>query len=291
MPRSFTRRFRIRHYECDANGHLNNASYLRFMQEAATDASADAGYDEDRYRQMDRTWLAYATEIEYFQPCGYNDTLEVKTWVMDFRRASSRRVYEFRLADSGELIARAHTDWIYLNTQTGKTISIPPEMAESFYPEGPPESFPARPPYPAAPPPPQGAFRWRRQVEWKDIDQLQHVNNAIYLEYAGECGAQHVAALGWPWERMKQAGFAIFLRRNHIQYKQPALLRDELEIATWLYQVRRSTAMRIYTIRRAEDGALLSEIHAMGVCVNLASGQPVRWPEQLMVDLAPSISS
>lgn len=290
MPKTFSRRFRIRYYECDANGHLNNANYLRFMQETATDASSDAGYDEARYREIDGTWLIFATEIEHLLPCGYHDILEVKTWVADFRRASSRRMYEFRKVDGDVLVARSFTDWVYLSTETGRATSIPEKMAEAFYPEGVPNSFPARRPYPAAPPPPEGAFRWRRMVEWLDIDQMQHVNNAVYLEYASECGANHVSSVGWPWERMKEAGFAIFLRSNHIQYKQPAVLRDELEITTWLYQVRRSTAMRIYTIRRASDNTLLSEIHAMGVCVNLANGQPIRWPEPLMADLGPSIA-
>jgi acyl-CoA thioester hydrolase len=291
MPSTFARRFRIRHYECDANGHLNNANYLRFMQETATDASADVGYDEARYREIQGTWLIYASEIEHLQPCNYQDTLEIKTWVADFRRASSRRMYEFRVAERDALVARAYTDWIYLNTQSGRSTSIPREMVNAFYPEGIPESFAARPPYPSAPPPPPGAYRWRRSVEWRDIDQMQHVNNAVYLEYTGECGAQHVTAVGWPWERMKAEGFAIFLRSNHIQYKQPAVLRDELEITTWLYQVRRSTAMRVYTIRRVSDDTLLTEVHALGVCVNLATGQPVRWPEQLMADLEPSIST
>jgi acyl-CoA thioesterase FadM len=49
--------------------------------------------------------------------------------------------------------------------------------------------------------------------------------------------------------------------------------------------------MRVYTIRRASDETLLTEVHALGVCVNLATGQPVRWPEQLMADLEPSIST
>lgn len=290
MPRIFRRSFRIRHYECDANGHLNNANYLRFMQEAATDASADAGYDEDRYREINRIWLAFATEIEYIRPVEYNHFLDVKTWVADFRRASSRRMYEFTITGDGAAVARAHTDWIYLNASTWRPVSIPTEMAGAFFPGGLPESFPERQAYPVAPPPPKGAYCWHRQVEWKDIDSLQHVNNAVYLEYASECGAQHLAQVDWPWERMKEAGFAIFLRRNHIQYKQPALLRDELVITTWLYQVRRSTAMRVYTIRRANDGALLAEVHALGVCVNLSTGMPIRFPEALMTALNPSIS-
>ena len=63
MTRIYQRSFRIRHYECDAYGHLNNANYLRFMQETATDASADAGYDIHRYRQLGTIWLIHESEI------------------------------------------------------------------------------------------------------------------------------------------------------------------------------------------------------------------------------------
>ena len=45
MPKIYERNFRIRFYECDAYGHVNHANYLRFMQEAAIEASADVGYD------------------------------------------------------------------------------------------------------------------------------------------------------------------------------------------------------------------------------------------------------
>ena len=119
MPRIHARIFRIRNYECDAYGHLNNANYLRFMQEIAFDASAAAGYDHKKYEQMKRTWLIRATEIEYIAPVLYNDQIEVKTWVADFRRASSRRVYEFRQAGQSALVAQAYTDWVFIDAQTG----------------------------------------------------------------------------------------------------------------------------------------------------------------------------
>ena len=59
MPLVHTRNFRVRHYECDAYGHLNNANYLRYMQEAAFDASAAAGYGMLRY-EADRAPVAGA---------------------------------------------------------------------------------------------------------------------------------------------------------------------------------------------------------------------------------------
>ena len=49
MPLVHTRSFRVRYYECDAHNHLNNANYLKLMQEAAFEASAAVGYDRQKY--------------------------------------------------------------------------------------------------------------------------------------------------------------------------------------------------------------------------------------------------
>lgn len=289
MPRTFTRTFRVRNYECDAYGHLNSVNYLRFMQETAFDASADAGYDQQRYASMNRTWLIRETIIEYLQPLYYNQEVQVKTWIADFRRVSSRRAYEFRLADSGVLCAQAFTDWVFLDATTQQPTSIPETLIADFYPEGKPAAFPARQPFPKAPALSEQVFKTRRQVSWHDLDGMRHVNNAVYMTYASECGFQAVAAYGWPLERMLQTGFAIVIRRCQAQYLRPGLLDDELEIATWVSGVRRSMATRHYTIHRVSDGALLSQVHMFSVWVDFKTGKPVRIPEQFLKDFASNI--
>ena len=108
-------------------------------------------------------------------------------------------------------------------------------MGLAFFPEGVPDVFPVREPFPSAPLPPPGVYSTRRRVVWQDIDMLQHVNNAVYLDYVTECGMQVIAAHHWPVERMMAEGFGILVRRNQVQYLQPALLNDELEIKTWFY--------------------------------------------------------
>lgn len=290
MPHTLTRTFRIRSYECDANGHLNSANYLRFMQETAFDASSAAGYGPDRYDELKHIWLIRETDIEFLHPLSYNDQVEVKTWVADFRRVSSRRAYEFRRQGDPQPCAQAYSDWVYLDVTNNWPASIPAELIRAFYPEGLPEKFAPRQPFHKAPPPPVGAYVTHRRVQWHDIDNLQHVNNAIYLTYCAECIMQVMESLGWSWQRLQALGRASYLRRFQIQYLQPARLEDELEITTWSWNVQNSHLWRRFAIRRAGDQTLLAQVNWVSVWIDLASGRPTQFPEQFLDDLAPNIS-
>jgi acyl-CoA thioester hydrolase len=291
MPLTHTRTFRVRHYECDAYGHVNHANYLRYMQEAAFDASAAAGYDLVRYDEIDRYWLIRETEIEYLHPLRYGDSVQVKTYVADFRRVRSRRAYELSLAGSGKPVARAYTDWVFLNQTTLRPTIIPEEMKSAFFPEGVPDSMPSRERFPEPPPPPPGAFRHRRRAEWRDLDQAGHVNNAVYLNYIEDCGLQMAAAYGWPLARMSAEGFAIVACYHRIEYKQPALLDDELEVSTWISGVKDTTAIRHSTVTRANDNALLMRSRTIHVWIDLESGKPTPIPGVFLADLTPNLAS
>lgn len=284
-----SRNFRIRHYECDALGHLNNANYVRYMQETAFDASAAAGFDQEKYDQLGHYWLIRETDIEYLKPVGYGDTATVKTWVIDFHRVRSRRAYEFSLSGSGEKVARAITDWVYLDSTTSKPATIPKELIDAFFPGGPPANIPPRSKFPIHPEPPDGKFETRIPVTWQYLDPVQHVNNAVYLGIIEECGMQVLAAHGWPITRMLAEGFAIFIRQHQIQYRQPAFLDDELVISTWVSNVRRSTTTRHYEIHRSSDGTQLATVHSLGVWVDIDTGKPIRIPKNFLSDFAPNI--
>ncbi len=206
MPLTHVRTFRVRYYECDAHGQVHHANYLRFMQEAAFDASAAAGYDMDRYEEIGCFWLIRETDLEVRRPLRYGDTVAITTYVADFRRVRSRRAYEFHLAGSGEPVALAHTDWAFLDRETERPAQIPDEMKAAFFPEGAPDLAPTRERFPDAPPPPPGVYRLWRRVEWHDLDQVGHVNNAVYLAYLEDCDVRVTAAHGWPPARLEAEG-------------------------------------------------------------------------------------
>jgi acyl-CoA thioester hydrolase len=288
---SHTSTFRVRFYECDAYGHVNNTTYLRYMQEAAFDASAAAGYDTARYDAMGRYWLIRSSTIEYLRPLRYGDSLSVKTWIEDFRRVRSLRAYEFRHVITGELIATATTDWVFVESGSGTPATIPAELIAAFSPEGAPSMAPPRRRAMALPPPPPQVFTVQRHVSWQDIDPAQHVNNAIYLAYAEDAGVQVAAAHGWPMARMMDEGFGIIARRHQVEYRVAARLDDDLDIATWVSDVKRATALRHYAIRRASDRELIASVTTLWVWVNLQTGMPMRIPSHFMSAFSDNIVS
>jgi acyl-CoA thioester hydrolase len=115
----------------DANGHASNIEFIRWMQEAAV-AHADAAGCTAATRDAGATWVVRSHQIEYLRPAMVNDQVQIRTSVADFRRAFSRRKYEFvRQADQA-VLARGETNWVFLDIATSRPKSIPPHIAAMF---------------------------------------------------------------------------------------------------------------------------------------------------------------
>ncbi|HZY44678.1 MAG TPA: acyl-CoA thioesterase, partial [Anaerolineae bacterium] len=168
-------------------------------------------------------------------------------------------------------------------------VTVPVEMIAAFFPEGAPLQAPPRHPFPAAPPPPPDVYTIRRRVSFSDIDMAQHVNNAVYLSYAEDAATAVLPQYGWPIERMREHGLAIIVRRHRIEYLQPALLGDEVEISTWVSNMRRASGTRHFMIGRAADHQLLARINTLALSINPITGLPTRPPDQFLSDFAPNI--
>jgi acyl-CoA thioester hydrolase len=280
MPEKFQRQFRVRHYECDLHGELKCSAYLRYMQETAFDASAAVGYDLARYRQIQRYWLIRRTDIEYFLPVTYGDTLTVTTWVADFHRVRSIRAYELHLASSGELAAQAFTDWVFMDTARKRPTSIPPEVVSAFDVEPDPRLEALRRPFPTLPEPDGSLYRVSRPVEWRDLDPAQHVNNAVYMAYLEDGGRRALSVLGWTPETINGNGYHLHTERYQIEYLSQALWGDELQLSTWVASLS-DAAFERYSILQCSDGEIVVRARASHAWQDAASRQPVSIPQEL----------
>jgi len=115
----------------DANGHVNNVEFVRWMQEAAV-AHADARGLSAATRAAGATWLVRSHQVEYLRPAFAGEALRVLTWVADFRRAFSLRRYRFTRPADGALLARGETNWVFVDAQTGRPRSVPAELQAMF---------------------------------------------------------------------------------------------------------------------------------------------------------------
>lgn len=132
MPRILVHTFDVPGDVIDANRHVNNLAYVRWMQDVAIMHSAARGWPMERYVQTGTGWVVRSHYIEYLRPTFEADQLSILTWVCDIRQRSSTRKYLFwRAADRVE-VARAETVWVFVDARTGRPREISPEMRETF---------------------------------------------------------------------------------------------------------------------------------------------------------------
>ena len=245
------------------------------------EASADVGYDDARYQAMGQFWLIRETDIEYMAPLVYQDDLIIRTWVTDFRRVRSRRMYEFFRNGDAEPVARASTDWVFLDRASLRPAVIPEEMILAFMPESDLVEAERRSIFPF-PEPPQNAHVHHRSVEWRDLDNVGHVNNAVYLSYAEDAGLDAARAYGWSIRSLLDEGWGIFTRRTRVEYRVPAGPGDRLAVKTWLSPPRNTSITRYYEMMRESDGVLLVRAESVWVIVDLKTGRPVPVPQTFL---------
>lgn len=125
----FERQFTARDEDIDELGHVNNAAWVKWIQDMATDhwyAVASPEHD-DAY-----IWVVIRHEIDYLRSVGPGETVTGRTWVGEAPKgARFDRHVEFLGAD-GKARVRAKTTWAIIDRASGRPIRVPAEVAAPF---------------------------------------------------------------------------------------------------------------------------------------------------------------
>lgn len=274
-------RFEIRNYECDHYGRMHLPVMLNYLQEAAFGASAAVGYSAHRYAELGLSWFAYETDIEFMRPLRFSDEIEIKTWVSDFRRVRSLRQYE--VYHGGQMVARASTDWVLIDTVKQAPTAISPEIVAAYaagdeVPPAAPRTAFRRFPKTA----PDVAHTLTRRVEIRDIDPAQHVNNAVYLHWLADAERQALSACGWGTHQLREANIALHAYRYQIAYKNAALLDDHIVINTWSTDVDTDGGERWSILSREGDDALIAQVHSEWGVIDATTGDARPLPDEVV---------
>ncbi len=129
MNQVFVRRITARPEDIDELGHVNNAVWVRWIQDMATahwDAVASREH-RDAY-----IWVVTRHEIDYLRAVGPGETVTGRTWVADAPKgARFDRHVEFVGAD-GKPRVRARTTWAIIDKASGRPLRVPKEVAAPF---------------------------------------------------------------------------------------------------------------------------------------------------------------
>jgi acyl-CoA thioester hydrolase len=129
----------------------------------------------------------------------------------------------------------------------------------------------------------------RVAVQPSDVDAYDHVNNAVYVAWLDRAAWEHSAVLGMPLQRCLELDRGMAVLRTVVAYLRPALLDEQVEVATWLLPAdSKLQVRRRFQGRRVADGTTLVRAEIAYVCIQLSTGRPMRWPAEFHSAYAPS---
>jgi acyl-CoA thioester hydrolase len=283
MSRKFSYRFRIRYDELDSFGHLNNAVCVKYLQEAAIQASAEAGYGLRWYEKRGTGWVMRRLEIRYHLQVLYGDEVQVTTWLSQCGRVDCFREYDVTRSGDGARVARARAEWVYVDTKTGRPVRLPPEFTDAFSPAGEAEDLGIRT-YKSHKI--ENCYRYRsaRRVQTYELDPMGRVHHAVFLNWIEQAYYDAIRSAGHPLEQLRAGDWAVFQGGHDIEYFVPARDNDAVEIVSWICEIGKVRGAWIHEIYNSENRKLLARDYSLGIFVN-SQGKLTAAPKSLVDDI------
>jgi len=131
MKNIFHQEFIVPAEVVDLNHHVNNVTYVQWMQDVAV-AHSRSAQGTAATQKVGATWVARSHQITYLRPAFEGDRIRLLTWISTLRKASSTRKYKFLRLDDNAVLATGETEWVFVDVSTGRPRSIPAVVANCF---------------------------------------------------------------------------------------------------------------------------------------------------------------
>lgn len=124
------------------------------------------------------------------------------------------------------------------------------------------------------------------QVKPGHIDEMSHVNNVVYLQWAQDAAYAHWMAKA-PQSVRDQYKWVVL--KHEIEYKSPAFQNEELIARTWVHDHSGVKSTRVVQIVRKSDNKLLAEARTLWCLLN-ASNRPTKIIDEIISVFKPEKS-
>jgi len=121
-------------------------------------------------------------------------------------------------------------------------------------------------------------YRMTMRVSREHIDNLDHVNNVVYVGWVQDVADAHWKAAA-PSSLRAQCRWVVL--RHLVDYHVSALEGDELELLTWVEAPAGARQVRHASIQRASDHKVLASAETTWCLLDPVSGKPKRISEEI----------
>ena len=129
MTKSYTRKFTAEPVHIDELGHVNNAVWLNWVQDIATEHWTSVADPADVERFV---WMVIRHEIDYRGNIGPGESVDATTWIPDPPKgARFDRCVDFRNSENKVIVAVRST-WAMLDRDSQRLVRVRPETAAPF---------------------------------------------------------------------------------------------------------------------------------------------------------------
>lgn len=126
---------------------------------------------------------------------------------------------------------------------------------------------------------PGPVFEYRIKVMQEHIDELEHVNNVVYVQFMQDVADKHWHSIALS-DQEKEVVWVV--RRHEVDYLHPAVLGDELLIRTWTGEHGTVSWDRHYEIIRPADQKRIITAKSVWVLLDKVTGRPRRIEEPML---------
>ena len=135
MPHLFSHPIEVRFRDCDPLGHVNNAAYLTYLEQARLfywRSLWGFGLEGNERERRSRPGVIMArAEIDYRLPAHYGQTLEVRIELAAIGKTSF--TYDYEIVDEEErVIASARTVQVMYDYEAARPVPIPDEIRQKM---------------------------------------------------------------------------------------------------------------------------------------------------------------
>jgi acyl-CoA thioester hydrolase len=131
-PIEFSQRWKVRTYEVDENGHVNNAVYLQWAEQLTAEHAEAVGFGRAWSIERGGAWLVRRHAITYHLPARRGDEVDLTVRVLGVAGVRGRRHTAIRRASDASLLAEVESEWVWVRIADGRPARVPPEVLAAF---------------------------------------------------------------------------------------------------------------------------------------------------------------